>query len=226
MYGTALRRKSEDMLQLRREGGRWLRDLREAAGLSQRQLAERVGAEYYTFISQLETGRGRIPPDRYRDWAAAFDADPRDFVRELLRYYDPVTHEILFELRAHLIGGACRSPGRRTGGPETASGRPDQSFPPHPAHGDRQQSAGRSRPAGSSTPEQREMKSFKGRAQARSAGANPSAPGAARRQYQANSRRDFPGAPRLLPRHASPDCGMCATIAGCRFHPHPTRSTT
>lgn len=97
MYGTALRRKSEDMLQLRREGGRWLREMREAAGMSQRQLAERVGAEYYTFISQLETGRGRIPPDRYRDWAAALDAEPRAFVRELLRYYDPVTHDILFE---------------------------------------------------------------------------------------------------------------------------------
>jgi transcriptional regulator with XRE-family HTH domain len=99
MYGTSLRRKSEDTLKLRREGGRWLRDMREAAGLSQRQMAERVGAEYYTFISQLETGRGRIPPDRYRDWAMALGVEPRDFVREILRYYDPATHEILFEAK-------------------------------------------------------------------------------------------------------------------------------
>jgi transcriptional regulator with XRE-family HTH domain len=96
MYGNPQRRGAQAVQELRREGGKWLRDLREKAGLSQRQLAELVGAEYYTFISQLETGRGRIPPDRYVVWAEALKADPREFVREILRYYDPVTYEILF----------------------------------------------------------------------------------------------------------------------------------
>lgn len=84
------------MLELRRQGGRWLKDLRETGGLSQRQLAERLHLDHYTFISQLETGRGRIPPDRYLDWAAALSMAPRPFVQEILRYYDPMTHEILF----------------------------------------------------------------------------------------------------------------------------------
>lgn len=97
MYGNPQRRSASDVQDLRREGGKWLRDLREAAGLSQRQLATKVGADYYTFISQLETGRGRIPPDRYRTWAEALGVDQRDFVRELLRFYDPIVHEILFE---------------------------------------------------------------------------------------------------------------------------------
>ncbi len=97
MYGNPQRRASEEVQNLRREGGRWLRRMREAAGLSQRQMAENVGADYYTFISQLETGRGRIPPDRYRDWAAALGVAPQTFVRELMRYYDPITHDILFE---------------------------------------------------------------------------------------------------------------------------------
>ena len=66
----------------------------------QRQLADRVGAEYYTFISQLETGRGRIPPDRYQAWAEALSLPPRDFVREILRFYDPITHAILFSENA------------------------------------------------------------------------------------------------------------------------------
>jgi hypothetical protein len=44
----------------------------------------------------LETGRGRVPPDRYRTWAAALGVDAAAFVRELLRFYDPVTFEILF----------------------------------------------------------------------------------------------------------------------------------
>jgi hypothetical protein len=55
-----------------------------------------VGAEYYTFISQLETGRGRVPPDRYRVWASALQVDPKLFVKQLLSYYDPITYGILF----------------------------------------------------------------------------------------------------------------------------------
>lgn len=96
MYGNPQRRNAADVQDLRREGGRWLKEQRETAGLSQRQLAAKVGADYYTFISQLETGRGRIPPDRYRDWAQALGVPERDFVRELLRFYDPITFEILF----------------------------------------------------------------------------------------------------------------------------------
>lgn len=96
MHGNSQRRTSEDAQSLRRLGGSWLRSSREAVGLSQRQLAERVGAEYYTFISQLESGRGRVPPERYIDWAHALEVPPKMFVQEILRYYDPSTFEILF----------------------------------------------------------------------------------------------------------------------------------
>jgi transcriptional regulator with XRE-family HTH domain len=96
MYGNPQPRLNNEVQDLRRHGGRWLKEKREHAGLSQRELAERVGADYYTFISQLETGRGRIPPDRYLMWAQALSMDARDFVRELMRFYDPVTHDILF----------------------------------------------------------------------------------------------------------------------------------
>ena len=97
MYGNPQKRSASQVQDLRREGGRWLKDLRESAGLSQRQLAARVGADYYTFISQLETGRGRIPPDRYIDWARALEVNEREFVRGLLKFYDPITYAILFE---------------------------------------------------------------------------------------------------------------------------------
>ena len=96
MYGNPQRRASSDVQELRREGGKWLKEQRERAGLSQRQLADLVGAEYYTFISQLETGRGRIPPDRYLVWAEALAISPREFVKAMLRFYDPVTYGILF----------------------------------------------------------------------------------------------------------------------------------
>lgn len=83
-------------LQLRREAGRWLKDKREEKKLSQRQLADLLGFEYYTFVSQLETGRGRIPPERYVDWANALGIEPRVFVKTLMRYYDSITFNILF----------------------------------------------------------------------------------------------------------------------------------
>jgi transcriptional regulator with XRE-family HTH domain len=81
---------------LRREAGSWLRELREKRGLSQRELAQNVGAEYYTFISQLENGRGRIPPNRYLLWARALGVEPKVFVQTLMSYYDPVTYDTIF----------------------------------------------------------------------------------------------------------------------------------
>lgn len=87
---------TSDSAELRREAGRWLKERREAQGLSQRQLAELVDTDYYTFISQLETGRGRIPPDKYRIWAKSLGMNPRDFVLALLPFYDPILYEILF----------------------------------------------------------------------------------------------------------------------------------
>lgn len=96
MYTHTQRRSAKLTRKLRNEAGQRLRELREKRGLSQRELAEMVGAGNHTFISQLEHGRGRIPPDRYLVWACALGVEPRGFVRELLSYYDPVTYSIIF----------------------------------------------------------------------------------------------------------------------------------
>jgi transcriptional regulator with XRE-family HTH domain len=96
MYGNPQKRNAAEVQDLRREGGRWLKAMREAAGLSQRELAAKVGADYYTFISQLETGRGRIPPDRYLDWARALAVPDKEFVKRVMQFYDPITYSILF----------------------------------------------------------------------------------------------------------------------------------
>jgi transcriptional regulator with XRE-family HTH domain len=97
MYAHQTKLATEEVQVLRREGGRYLRELREARGLSQRQLATLLHLDFYTFVSQIETGRGRIPPDSYRIWAEALGIEPRELVRNLMRYYDPVTFNILFE---------------------------------------------------------------------------------------------------------------------------------
>jgi transcriptional regulator with XRE-family HTH domain len=77
--------------------GVWLKELREQADLSQRELADKLSLDYYTFISQLENGRGRIPVHRYAEWAGALGQDQRTFVKTLLSYYEPTTYRILFE---------------------------------------------------------------------------------------------------------------------------------
>jgi len=106
-----------DDARLRQEAGRWLRELREKRGLSQRELARKVGTENYTFISQLEHGRGRIPPDRYLIWARALAVEPREFVHGLMSYYDPVTYDIIFGGEARLGRSDPRRPIRAIGDP-------------------------------------------------------------------------------------------------------------
>ena len=82
--------------ELRKKAGAWLRERRCALGLSQRELADRVNMEYYTFISQIEAGRGRVPADRLLDWSRALEMHPKEFAVALMKYYDPHTYEMIF----------------------------------------------------------------------------------------------------------------------------------
>ena len=81
---------------LRSQAGVWLRENRERAGLSQRELSVRVGVLYYTFISQIESGRGRIPPERYEAWASALNIDAREFAMTMLKFYEMNTYRLIF----------------------------------------------------------------------------------------------------------------------------------
>ena len=85
--------------QLRKQAGSWLKELRGQAGLSQIELARILGLKYYTFISQVENGFGRVPTDSMEAWAKALGADPSAFARKLLFYYEPELHRLLFEVK-------------------------------------------------------------------------------------------------------------------------------
>ena len=89
--------KAAETKLLRQQAGRWLKQAREAAGLTQAELAEHVGLRYYTFVSQVESGLGRLPIETQGAWAQALGLDPREFARTLLRYYEPELHRLLFE---------------------------------------------------------------------------------------------------------------------------------
>ena len=104
--------EGEEHRELRRQGGKWLKQLRENVGLSQRQLADRLDIEYHTLIAQLESGIGHVPTHRYRDWSRVLRIPVETFVRDLLRYYDPDTYEILLSgknARDANVGGNPRA---------------------------------------------------------------------------------------------------------------------
>lgn len=87
---------AEDVKRLRQEAGRVLREKREALGLSQTDLAEPLGYKFYTRISQIERGIGRVPPEDYVTYARCLEMDLRDFVKTLLAHYDPMVHHLAF----------------------------------------------------------------------------------------------------------------------------------
>jgi transcriptional regulator with XRE-family HTH domain len=86
-----------DMRQLRKDAGKWLKDQRLMAGLSQMDLSNSLGLKYYTFISQVENGFGRVPSGSMGEWARALGIPPALFARTLLRYYDPDLYRLLFD---------------------------------------------------------------------------------------------------------------------------------
>lgn len=96
MVASTSRADDDTRRDLRVQAGAWLRARREECNISQRELAEKVGALYYTFISQIEAGRGRIPAERYAAWADALDIEPREFAICMLKFYEPPTHALIF----------------------------------------------------------------------------------------------------------------------------------
>jgi transcriptional regulator with XRE-family HTH domain len=93
---THFARATPNAKQLRKEAGNWLRELRQRAGLSQIELAARLQLKYYTFISQVETGYGRVPTEAMEPWANALGVKPVEFARRLLSFYDPDLYRLLF----------------------------------------------------------------------------------------------------------------------------------
>lgn len=82
---------------LRQQAGRWLKAAREARGLTQAELADRVGLRYYTFVSQVESGVGRVPIEMQAAWAEALNLNASSFAKTLLGFYEPELHRLLFE---------------------------------------------------------------------------------------------------------------------------------
>lgn len=85
-----------DAANLRRQAGKYLRELREAANMTQQELARSLGMDYYTTVSGIELGRGRVPPDKIKDWARLLGVDQVVFAKRLLQFYDPYMWDALY----------------------------------------------------------------------------------------------------------------------------------
>jgi len=94
--GGLLRKPVPEARQLRKQAGDWLKQRRADAGLSQVDLATRLGLKYYTFISQVENGFSRVPTETMEAWATELDLEPAAFAKHLLLYYEPELHRLLF----------------------------------------------------------------------------------------------------------------------------------
>lgn len=96
----AKERQSSIINPVQREGrtevGRWLKARREEAGMTQKDLAEKVGSVYNTFISQIELGVGRIAPERYTEWQEALNVDRKTFALQMIKAYEPEAYRMLF----------------------------------------------------------------------------------------------------------------------------------
>lgn len=99
MAFTEYRNQSEHAKALRKQAGLYLRKLREGRELTQNDLAKLLGIEYYTFVSQVETGNARVPPENIIKWAQALKVEPAELAMNLLKFYDPHTHQALHHKR-------------------------------------------------------------------------------------------------------------------------------
>ena len=77
---------------LRAMAGDYVKQLRIEAGMTQRDLAEKLDLKHYTFISQLECGQGRLPPNLTVKCAKALGQNVSEFALKMLSFYDPHTH--------------------------------------------------------------------------------------------------------------------------------------
>jgi hypothetical protein len=96
MVGYHQAHNSRELKDARKKAGEWLKKLRTDAGITQLELAQACGYEYPSFMSQIEAGKGRIPPEKYEMFAKSYKVDTKWFAQNLLHFTDPYMHRMLF----------------------------------------------------------------------------------------------------------------------------------
>lgn len=92
----ALMHRGTTSMQFKAVQGDYIRELREAKGMTQVELANAVGLRWATHISAIENGRSAVSPERYVEFAEALGVDLREFGKKMLEFNAPYTYALLF----------------------------------------------------------------------------------------------------------------------------------
>jgi transcriptional regulator with XRE-family HTH domain len=119
---------SETAQTLRQRFGVWLKERREAAGVTQLELSRLLGHDYVSMVSQVERGRSLIPAPDLAAWADALKVERAEFARQYLYHCHPEAAELLtgrsvFEAEGlpPIPKGSATNPGGRKQPTATAS---------------------------------------------------------------------------------------------------------
>lgn len=83
-------------LVMRKRFGAWLKEQREAAGLSQVDLAATLDYAYATVISQIERGVSALPPGELAMWADAIRVPKRVVAEQYLYFVEPFLYAAIY----------------------------------------------------------------------------------------------------------------------------------
>lgn len=72
----------------RKRFGQIIKSLRQTARLTQHDVAEQLDYKYLSFVSQLETGKQRIPVQDMKSFARLYNVDIHAFAKECVRAYE------------------------------------------------------------------------------------------------------------------------------------------
>lgn len=87
----------DEITEMRRKAGRWLKTLREARNFSQSELQLLIAPHLRTkYISLIEHGRQVIVSEDMEAWAQALGIEPEYIARNLLKYYNPLVYQFIF----------------------------------------------------------------------------------------------------------------------------------
>ena len=78
----------------RRRAGAYIKACREAANLSQKNVGDALGYEYYTTVSQIERGVTTLPMELFPILADLLDVDRFTFANTLMKLYHPEVQQI------------------------------------------------------------------------------------------------------------------------------------
>lgn len=76
--------------------GQYIKQSRIDAGLTQKQLADALGMEYYNTISQVENDRINLPPTHWRNAANAMNLNVQEFILKCLNLMQPDMRHAVF----------------------------------------------------------------------------------------------------------------------------------